>query len=173
MKKISLAALALLACSAAQAASEGVEMHLVTPQGIGQSIGEVKIEETDGGLKFTPALKALPSGEHGFHIHANGSCEPAMKNGKPVAAEAAGGHLDPQATGKHLGPEGAGHLGDLPVLVVDKEGIAKEAVIAPRLRSLDQVKGKAMMIHVGGDNMSDKPAPLGGGGVRFACGVIG
>lgn len=43
MKKISLAVCALLACGAAQAASEDVEMHLVTPQGIGQSIGEVKI----------------------------------------------------------------------------------------------------------------------------------
>lgn len=172
MKKISLAVLTLLACGAAHAASEDVEMHLVTPQGIGQSIGEVKIEETDNGLKFTPDLKALPPGERGFHVHAKGSCEPAMKNGKASAAEAAGGHLDPQTTGKHQGPEGAGHLGDLPVLVVDKDGNAKEAVLAPRLKSLDEVKGKALMIHVGGDNMSDKPEPLGGGGARFACGVI-
>ncbi|HAI49786.1 MULTISPECIES: superoxide dismutase [Cu-Zn] SodC [Atlantibacter] len=172
MKKISLAVCALLACGAAQAASEDVEMHLVTPQGIGQSIGEVKIEETNNGLKFTPDLKALPPGERGFHIHAKGSCEPAMKNGTPSAAEAAGGHLDPQSTGKHQGPEGAGHLGDLPVLVVDKEGMAKEAVTAPRLKSLDEVKGKALMIHAGGDNMSDKPEPLGGGGARYACGVI-
>jgi Cu-Zn family superoxide dismutase len=28
------------------------------------------------------------------------------------------------------------------------------------------------MIHVGGDNMSDQPKPLGGGGARYACGVI-
>ncbi|EAX3875097.1 superoxide dismutase [Cu-Zn] SodC2, partial [Salmonella enterica] len=25
---------------------------------------------------------------------------------------------------------------------------------------------------VGGDNMSDQPKPLGGGGMRYACGVI-
>jgi len=25
---------------------------------------------------------------------------------------------------------------------------------------------------VGGDNMSDQPKPLGGGGARYACGVI-
>ncbi|MDU7762592.1 MAG: superoxide dismutase [Cu-Zn] SodC2, partial [Enterobacter asburiae] len=25
---------------------------------------------------------------------------------------------------------------------------------------------------VGGDNMSDSPKPLGGGGARYACGVI-
>jgi Cu-Zn family superoxide dismutase len=28
------------------------------------------------------------------------------------------------------------------------------------------------MIHEGGDNYSDEPAPLGGGGARIACGVI-
>ena len=28
------------------------------------------------------------------------------------------------------------------------------------------------MIHVGGDNYSDMPLPLGGGGARIACGVI-
>ena len=39
-------------------------------------------------------------------------------------------------------------------------------------RTLDEVKGKALMVHVGGDNMADNPQPLGGGGERFACGVI-
>ncbi|EYI84763.1 superoxide dismutase, partial [Salmonella enterica subsp. enterica serovar Heidelberg str. N18413] len=51
-------------------------------------------------------------------------------------------------------------------------GIATEPVTAPRLKSLDEVKDKALMIHVGGDNMSDQPKPLGGGGTRYACGVI-
>lgn len=172
MKRLSLAVVTLLACTGAQAASEKVEMNLVTSQGVGQSIGEVTIAETDKGLEFTPDLKALPPGEHGFHIHANGSCQPAIKDGKASAAEAAGGHLDPHKTGKHAGPEGEGHLGDLPVLVVNNEGKATTAVTAPRLKSLDEVKDKALMIHVGGDNMADQPKPLGGGGARFACGVI-
>jgi len=34
------------------------------------------------------------------------------------------------------------------------------------------LKGRALMIHTGGDNYADQPAPLGGGGVRWACGVI-
>ncbi|MGG7447196.1 superoxide dismutase [Cu-Zn] SodC [Kosakonia oryzendophytica] len=172
MKRFSLAMLALLVCAGAQAASEEVNMHLVTAQGIGQSIGTVKISETDKGLEFAPNLKALPPGEHGFHVHAKGSCEPAAKEGKPSAAEAAGGHLDPHHTGKHEGPEGAGHLGDLPVLVVNNDGKATQAVVAPRLKKLSDVKDKALMVHVGGDNMSDQPKPLGGGGARYACGVI-
>lgn len=172
MKRLNIALLAMLTCGAAQAASEKVEMNLVTPQGIGQSAGTVTITETDKGLEFAPDLRTLPPGEHGFHVHANGTCEPGMKEGKPSAAEAAGGHLDPQHTGKHLGPEGSGHLGDLPVLVVNNDGIATQPVIAPRLKKLDDVKGKALMVHVNGDNMSDEPKPLGGGGARYACGVI-
>ncbi|WP_202304450.1 superoxide dismutase [Cu-Zn] SodC [Dryocola clanedunensis] len=172
MKRLSLALLAMLTCGAAQAASEKVEMNLVTPQGIGQSLGSVTINETDKGLEFAPDLRTLPPGEHGFHVHAKGTCEPAMKEGKPSAAEAAGGHLDPENTGQHMGPEGVGHLGDLPVLVVNNDGKATEPVTAPRLKKLDDVKGKALMIHVDGDNMSDRPKPLGGGGARYACGVI-
>ncbi|POT57487.1 superoxide dismutase [Cu-Zn] SodC2 [Citrobacter amalonaticus] len=172
MKRLSLAMLTLLACAGAQAASEKVEMNLVTSQGVGQSIGSINITQTDKGLTFTPDLKALPPGEHGFHIHANGSCQPAIKDGKASAAEAAGGHLDPHNTGKHEGPEGTGHLGDLPALVVNNDGKATDAVTAPRLKSLAEIKDKALMIHIGGDNMSDQPKPLGGGGARYACGVI-
>lgn len=172
MKRLSLAMLTLLVCTGAQAASEKVEMNLVTSQGVGQSIGTVTIEQTDKGLEFIPDLKALPPGEHGFHIHAKGSCQPAMKEGKASAAESAGGHLDPQNTGKHEGPQGNGHLGDLPPLVVNNDGKATDSVTAPRIKSLDEVKGKALMIHVGGDNMSDQPKPLGGGGERYACGII-
>lgn len=172
MKRFSLAVLALVVCAGAQAASEEVEMNLVTAQGVGQSVGSIKISETDKGLEFAPDLKALPPGEHGFHVHAKGSCQPAIKEGKASAAEAAGGHLDPQHTGKHEGPEGAGHLGDLPVLVVNNDGKATDPVVAPRLKKLADVKGKALMVHVGGDNMSDQPKPLGGGGARYACGVI-
>jgi Cu-Zn family superoxide dismutase len=29
------------------------------------------------------------------------------------------------------------------------------------------------MVHAGGDNHADHPAPLGGGGPRIVCGVIG
>lgn len=172
MKCFSLAVLTLFVCAGAQAASTEVKMNLVTAEGTGQSVGTVNISETDKGLKFTPDLKGFPPGEHGFHVHAKGSCEPALKDGKPSAAEAAGGHLDPDKTGKHEGPEGMGHLGDLPVLVVNNDGKATDAVVAPRLKKLSDVKDKALMVHVGGDNMSDSPKPLGGGGARYACGVI-
>ena len=172
MKKLTLTLLALSLSGGALAASTTVEMNMVTDQSVGQSIGEVTISETDKGLEFAPDLKALPPGEHGFHVHANGSCQPAIKDGKATAAGAAGGHFDPQKTGKHEGPEGNGHLGDLPVLVVNNDGKATDPVVAPRIKKLSEIEGRALMIHIGGDNMSDSPKPLGGGGDRYACGVI-
>jgi Cu-Zn family superoxide dismutase len=94
-----------------------------------------------------------------------------MKDGKPVAGLAAGGHYDPAGTGKHEGPYGNGHLGDLPPLYVGPDGRATQPVLAPRLK-LSDLKGRSLMIHAGGDNYSDKPEPLGGGGARVACGVV-
>jgi Cu-Zn family superoxide dismutase len=174
---------ALLACILAAAASTAIAqapsanklqapMTLVTASGTGKMIGSVTIAESKNGLVFTPSLTDLPPGTHGFHVHETGSCGVNEKDGKKVAAGAAGGHFDPKATKRHLGPNGSGHLGDLPPLSVGADGAAGTAVTAPRLTKLAEVKGKALMIHAGGDNYADKPAPLGGGGARIACGVI-
>lgn len=171
--KRTLIALITLACSAgASAASQEVTLHQVSAQGVGEAVGKVTITETDYGLQFTPALSGMKPGIYGFHVHAKGSCEPGESQGKTVAAGAAGGHLDPQNSGKHLGPYADGHLGDLPALYVTDDGKASYPVVAPRLKSLSDIKGKALMVHVGGDNHADHPEPLGGGGARLACGVI-
>ena len=75
---------------------------------------------------------------------------------------AAGGHFDPAHTGKHLGPHGDGHKGDLTAQTADASGNAATVAVAPHLTVAD-VKGHSIMI-AGGDNYSDQPAPLGGGG---------
>lgn len=165
-----LAAVAL-GVSAGAGASLTVQLSNVDEKGVGKPVGEVVISQTPYGLAFTPALKGLPPGLHGFHVHENPSCAPKDKDGKPVAALAAGGHYDPAGTQRHGLPWGDGHLGDLPALFVDEQGVASNPVLAPRLK-LEDVKGRALMVHVGGDNHADHPAPLGGGGPRMACGVI-
>ena len=148
-----------------------IKVNLVTEQGIGKSIGTVTATDSQYGLVLTPQLSGLSPGMHGFHVHQNADCNHAMKDGKDVAALAAGGHYDPLKTGKHEGPYGKGHLGDLPALYVGADGKAIMPVVAPRLKVSD-LKGKSLMIHAGGDNYSDYPEPLGGGGARVACGVI-
>ncbi|MCL2895806.1 superoxide dismutase [Cu-Zn] SodC [Brenneria tiliae] len=159
-------------CSAF-AASTTVTLNEALPTGNGKALGEVSITETPYGLLFTPKLTGLVPGIHGFHVHEKGSCAPAEQDGKTVPAQAAGGHLDPEKTGKHLGPyTDQGHLGDLPGLVVNADGTATYQVLAPRIKSLSEVKNHALMIHAGGDNYADSPEKLGGGGARLACGVI-
>ncbi len=176
MKKMvllaSIAASILASMTAASAfADVSVPMNLVNDKGVGESVGQVTVSESTYGLVFTPSLKGLMPGVHGFHLHENASCEPKEKDGKIVPAGAAGGHFDPAATKTHGAPWGEGHLGDLPLLYVDADGVASQAVLAPRLKMSD-LKGHAIMIHAGGDNHSDHPAPLGGGGARVACGII-
>lgn len=62
-------------------------------------------------------------------------------------------------------------MGDLPVLAVNPNDEANKVVTVPHLKELD-THGRSILIHVGGDNYSDMPLPLGGGGARIACGVI-
>ena len=162
---------ALLISSGAAFADTTVTLNAVDAHGVGQALGEVSITATEYGLVFTPNLRGLSSGLHGFHLHQNPSCEPADVNGTQTPAAAAGGHYDPQNTGKHGAPWGDGHLGDLPALYVDTEGNARQPVLAPRLKEAD-LKSRALMVHAGGDNHADHPQPLGGGGARVACGVI-
>jgi Cu-Zn family superoxide dismutase len=150
MKKISLLVSALALAGAAGAASaESVSMSFLTADGVGKSAGTISVEDTQGGLQFTPDLKGLPPGEHGFHVHEKGSCGPGLVNDQMAPGGAAGGHLDPKGTKAHKGP----------------------MVVAPHLKLAD-VKGRALMVHVGGDNYSDTPKPLGGGGGRLVCGVV-
>lgn len=173
MKYYLTAIAALVACAGVQAASIDVPVNFVAADNSAQPLGTVTISETDYGLLFTPKLEGLPPGVRGFHIHENPSCDAAENNGKMMPAQAAGGHLDPEKTGKHLGPyDSNGHLGDLPPIYITADGKANHPVLAPRLKSLDQVRNHSLMIHAGGDNYSDQPEALGGGGARIACGVI-
>lgn len=169
MKKI--IALALAVSTSAALADTVVPIHNVDQDGVGQRIGEVTISESDLGLVFTPSLQGLTPGLHGFHVHQNASCEPSESNGSVTPAGAAGGHYDPEDAGAHGTPWGDGHLGDLPALFVDSDGSATHPVLAPRLKASD-LAGRALMIHAGGDNYSDQPQALGGGGSRVACGTI-
>ncbi len=174
MRFLSILVAGLAAAAAAQATEIVVKLNMAEAGGAGAAVGTVRIVETPYGLVFYPTLTGLPGpGLHGFHVHENPSCAPKESDGKQVPALSAGGHYDPQGTKKHGTPWGDGHLGDLPALFVAADGSASNPVLAPRLKSLADVDKRALMIHIGGDNHSDHPAPLGGGGARIACGVIG
>lgn len=150
--------------SSIASASLVIPMVIVDQNGHDKKIGTVRADDTVYGLLLTPSLHGLPPGTHGFHIHQLPLCG---NHGL-----AAGGHLDPKRTDQHQGPyKGNSHLGDLPVLVVDSNGLATLPVLAPRLK-LSQIKNRTLMIHVGSDNYADTPEKLGGGDGRLACGIV-
>jgi superoxide dismutase, Cu-Zn family len=169
---VAMLATAMVIAGVGCARAETVTMNMIDASGVGTVIGTISLSDANEGLVVMPDLADLPPGDHGFHVHVNPNCGPgAGADGQPAAGFAAGGHYDPANTGKHLGPRGEGHKGDLPALRVDAGGNAATAVIVPRLKVAD-VKGRSIMIHTGGDNYSDEPKPLGGGGGRIACGVV-
>ncbi|OZI71135.1 superoxide dismutase family protein [Bordetella genomosp. 12] len=163
---------AALLAGAGSVAAQTVDMYAAGPNGPEQKVGTIKIEQTKYGTLLTPILEGLPPGVHGFHLHDKPSCDATTADGKPVAAGAAGGHWDPDKSNSHKGPyDDSGHKGDLPALYVMPDGKANYPVLAPRLKA-SELKGHALMIHAGGDNHSDHPMPLGGGGARILCGVV-
>ncbi|MEG9545888.1 superoxide dismutase [Cu-Zn] SodC [Mannheimia bovis] len=170
---IALGSLFSFSATAAEPAKIVVQVQQLDVEKGNKDIGTVEITESKYGLVFTPNLKDLTEGLHGFHIHENPSCDAKEKDGKLTAGLAAGGHWNPHKAPHHGFPwSDDAHLGDLPALTVLHDGTATNPVLAPRLKTLDEIKGRSLMIHAGGDNHSDHPAPLGGGGARMACGVI-
>jgi len=174
MKQLFIATF-VIACGSlladARAADITVTMHQINDAGVGEKIGTIRAFDDKGGLRLVPRLAKLPPGERGFHVHETMSCAAQTADGRKGAGLGAGGHYDPSRSGKHAGPVGDGHLGDLPPLKVATDGTARASVLAPRLKVAD-LRGRAIVIHAGGDNFADQPQPLGGGGARIACGTI-
>lgn len=110
---------------------------------------------------FKPASDGNPQvGPHGFHIHEKGNCS----IGNPTEPfTATGGHWNPTDQ-----PHG-NHVGDFPVLF-SNDGYAKLTFFTNKF-TVQQVMGKAVIIHEGPDDYKTQPA--GGSGRRLACGVIG
>ena len=136
----------------------------------GDVFGIVQFQYSPYGLLIVPNLHGLDPGPHALHIHENPDCGPSA-DGNPAGA--AGSHYDPHGTNVHAGPYKEGHLGDLPNLIVEADGSAQIAILAPR-PTLADIRGRALMLHAGADKYeSYAEHQHGTGGPRMYCGVIG
>lgn len=132
--------------------------------------GIVRFIEAPGGTWVSATVEGLPPyqpardgqdpiGPHGFHIHEFGDCAV----GDPENPfQAAGEHWNPT-----LQPHG-NHAGDFPVLF-SNDGRADMEFFTNKF-TVDDVVGKAVIIHQNPDDYRTQPA--GDAGKRLACGVV-
>lgn len=164
MRHAVLGAFALVAFSLGASAQEGKS---ASAQFI-DAEGNAKLTQTPGGVLIAAELTGLPPGEHGFHIHEKGRCDP--KDGFKTA----GGHFAPaKEPHGYLGKKGH-HAGDMPNQFVSEDGKLRAHVhnTAVRLtqKSLLDKDGAAIMVHAKADDYRSQPS--GEAGDRIACAVI-
>jgi superoxide dismutase, Cu-Zn family len=164
----------------------------------GDFVGVVRLEATkEGKVEVQAKVHGVkPADEfHGFHLHTTGKCDPKAVDpatDKVVPFVSAGPHFNP------TDEDHPDHRGDMPVLLVMKNGHAKETFKTDRFRlsQLFDSDGTAVIIHEGRDNYANIPAKTpdgekryhshledvfgpdsltkatGDAGDRFACGVV-
>jgi Cu-Zn family superoxide dismutase len=135
----------------------------------GKDVGTAQLTQTPSGVLVNLSVKGLPAGEHAFHVHAVGKCEPPFTT--------AGEHFNP-AGKKHgiMAAEGH-HAGDMPNVHIPASGELTVEVVNGDI-TLDKGKpnsvfgpeGTSLIIHAGKDDY--KTDPTGDAGGRIACGII-
>lgn len=155
----------LAACSSNHQTIREVNMYNTS----GDMVGTAVYSEQPEGVQIKIKVEGLTPGFHGVHIHEYAKCEgPDFKS--------SGNHLNPE--GKEHGlmhPEGS-HLGDLPNVEADLNGMveaeltAADATLLSGKKSLLSKKGSSLIIDHDPDDGITQPG--GDAGVRVICGEL-
>lgn len=127
-------------------------------------------EDTEGVVTLELELEGLEEGEYGMHIHEVGlATAPTFED--------AGSHFNPTDVEHGIDSETGPHLGDLPNLVVEEDGIVSETIeiegvsLDPEAENtLNSTDGTTLIIHTEADDYESQPT--GDAGDRQAAAVI-
>ena len=134
----------------------------------GATVGRVTLTDTPHGLLVRGSLIGVPRGAHAIHFHETGTCEPPFKT--------AGGHFNPGQKAHGMLDVAGPHAGDMPNLVVPKDGslefefFVQGLTLAAGPSSLFDTNGTSIVLHARADDYRTQPA--GDSGDRIACGVV-
>ncbi|HVV41270.1 MAG TPA: superoxide dismutase family protein [Nitrobacter sp.] len=155
--------------AAASGASAAETAKAVLKNANGADVGVVELTQVDDGVLLRVALKGLPPGDHAFHVHAVGKCEPPF--------DSAGGHFNPGNRKHGMMATDGHHAGDMPNLEVPASGEVKLEMVNTAItlekgkpNSVLKPGGAALVVHAAPDDYKTDPA--GNAGSRIACGVI-
>jgi Cu-Zn family superoxide dismutase len=167
MKFFAVIALSIVALAGQQAAAQTAKTTLKNAEG--KNVGSAELSQLPAGVLIKLSLNGVPAGEHAFHVHAAGKCEPPFTS--------AGGHFNPDSKKHGLMANEGHHAGDMPNLHIPQDGaLAIEVVNASvtlekgKPNSLFGPNGTALIVHAGKDDY--KTDPTGDAGGRIACGVV-
>jgi Cu-Zn family superoxide dismutase len=133
----------------------------------GKEIGSATLTQTPNGVMIDVDVSNLPEGEHAFHIHQVGRCDPAD------GFKSAGDHFAGSGAKHGFKTEGGPHAGDMMNQFVGSDGKLRALVINTRVNLTDgdgklfDADGSALVVHAKGDDYSSQPA--GNAGDRIAC----
>ena len=135
----------------------------------GQEVATVTLTQGPAGVLLRVEVKNLPPGEHGFHMHEMGECEPPF--------ESAGDHFNPIASEHGFYTIGGPHAGDMPNIHVPESGAMTVEVLNANI-SLDEGApeavfdddGTSIVVHANADDYQSQPS--GEAGDRIACGIV-
>jgi superoxide dismutase, Cu-Zn family len=135
----------------------------------GMGVGTATFTQVGNTVRIVLAVRGLPPGVKGVHLHAVGKCEPP-----PFTS--AGAHFNPGAK-QHgsLNPQGA-HAGDLPNITIAADGTGRletatdGITLGTGATSLFDTDGSAIVVHAAPDDF--KTDPTGNSGARIACGIV-
>ncbi len=134
----------------------------------GKVVGTVLLLDTPHGLLLRGTLTGLPPGTHAIHFHEIGKCEAPFKS--------SGGHFNPTKKNHGVMDPAGLHAGDLPNLVIPRNGkldfelFAMDLTLADGPNTVLDPDGTALVIHAKADDYKSQPA--GDAGDRIACGTI-